>query len=1241
MLALQKLQLQATEPSHSIAFTMSQSTNSDGGALTDHMGRLSLSSAAATALPSSSPVNPSPTNSGTSGNASPNPSHRTVKSPLRRAPSSSSIGSNERSSPVLHRRISMNSLQGSQGVTPPRTPALRRTSSYLSSSPNANVSAKSSRAPPPEEPQKSPLTAAAVAHDFFAKDLAVNHGGSEVSGDAQAVVIIQDDCYGHRYSRPRTSKSGLNTIVERPERIHASLLGVATAYVRLGGRHIEGRAAPHPQREPTSLPPVPFKIHKTSRRLSLRSPVATGIHGVKWMNELSAMCDAAESRLAMGGKELSRTNDLDQPNGAPVEPKRKLHEGDLYLCAGSLTALEGALGGVCEAVDAVFGERGTRRAFVCIRPPGHHCSADEPSGFCWLNNVHVGIGHASMAHGLTHAAIIDFDLHHGDGSQAITWDHNSRIASLPKNTPISKKTAIGYFSLHDINSYPCEMGDDDKVRNASLCIENAHGQSIWNVHLQPWKTEPEFWALYEDRYLVVLAKARAFLRGHSDRLRQAPTHPKPRAAIFLSAGFDASEWESPHMQRHQVNVPTSFYARFTRDVVMMAEEANLGVDGRIISVLEGGYSDRALMSGVLSHMSGLSVSTGLSRPPSSGNGLGVEMSRRLAKVETNGPSKEDNANPRSGAVDSFDSNWWSLPCLEEIETLVNPPPTAAARKQRSDVKPTYTTATESYKAKIIAPPPGRRSLSGSVLSINAIPSTVPRAPSPPPPEVDWATAANELSKLLIPSDRETRSCRAEDLNAEATRARRDRQSGVGLPNEAIPVDAERMRLREKRPKQLTSAEMQETRLPSRASRRKTVADVKLLSSEAEGSSPLSDPVPMDQIKRHTRRRSSAASSVTSLNTDMGSDFSMASIAEARIEQDPLVIKKARPPTNTRPEIAKPKVVKRPTPVPRVPSDTSVPNKAPPQPPASKPIDKVPLSVNEDLKNQDVDRLSSNMRQMSIKLNVPPKEEYEAKQPKAKAAPRGRPTKAATAKAPKTSSPTKAKAKAPSPTKSKSKVAATEPAVVHNKVTTPDASNHGPITVPSVAAEEVIHDEPQLPSQPAPQTRAADSPTRLTVSMPSQPLPDSSMSSASSEMGPPPTLPSFGRSDPDAASLPTLPPSSPVSILQQPSTPITARRTKQDLPVFTATSPISFGTKHPSPQSPGIDHVLATSDVQSLDSEDRRVTLPRNTQPEAPVSATPHDAQYGATQTAQPLEKQQEPRDRSIWDIPDTPYRKKS
>src|SRR5438874_22016 len=102
------------------------------------------------------------------------------------------------------------------------------------------------------------------------------------------------------------------------------------------------------------------------------------------------------------------------------------------------------------------------------------------SGFCYLNNVHIAIARASQLYGLTHAVILDFDLHHGDGSQSIAWALNDK-RQVSKGSLLP---TIAYYSLHDIKSYPCELGDTEKVKNASLCMEDAHGQNVWNVHLE-------------------------------------------------------------------------------------------------------------------------------------------------------------------------------------------------------------------------------------------------------------------------------------------------------------------------------------------------------------------------------------------------------------------------------------------------------------------------------------------------------------------------------------------------------------------------------------------------------------------------------------------------------------------------------------------------------------------------------------------------------------------------------------
>ncbi|KAI9817931.1 MAG: hypothetical protein M1832_004551 [Thelocarpon impressellum] len=959
-------------------------TNNDGSALAASLKRLSLSTPASTPLPQT----PQKADGGLSPRrAAANTRHALPSAqggapqpptPLRRSSSSLSTSDQRRSSTPtrLNKKSSVSSLQNVGGVTPPRPPPSRRSSSQLVSSPLNTMAPRLLASPPP-------VTAASVAQGFFAADLDVHEHASGAKIPAKTVVILHDSCYGHRYARPRTSRANLSTIVERPERIHASIVGISAAYVRLGSRHADGKHPPHPKHDPKHIPTVPFRIKKSSRSVALTSAVVTAVHGAKWMAELTAMCEAAEAKLALNGKELVRPEDQ---AAAEEGAKPKLHEGDLYLCRESLDALQGCIGAVCDGVDRVFQgpptpERSTR-AFVCIRPPGHHCSSSYPSGFCWLNNVHVGIAHAAATHGLTHAAIIDFDLHHGDGSQSIAWAHNAKVARLPKNAASSKKTAIGYFSLHDINSYPCELGDEDKVRNASLCVENAHGQTVWNVHLQPWKSEVEFWELYESRYSVLLEKARGFLRTHTDRLRSTPSQPAPRAAIFLSAGFDASEWEGAGMQRHKVNVPTDFYARLTRDIVKLAEEDGLGADGRVVSVLEGGYSDRALASGVLSHLSGLAGGEPMHRGGL--DGLGFEMGRRIGVV--NGAEAEETG---SGDAPEFDPAWWSVYRLEELEALTNPPPPPPSpKKPRTSTPPTYSSPTQSFTAKMASPLVHRSVSNGGGRPGSAAPS---RAPTPPPPEVGWATATHELSKLLVPSDRVTTSCRPEELSAEASRTKRERHSAIGLPSEkeAEINPGQRMQLRGRKV-QAPSYENQDDTAVLIKARRTTLAGPKLLTDTAvaRGTNPEGFRAPTSQ----SRRRMSTASSVGSESGSQGAVQPVqpangnvptttasrrVSLSRSRPESSmnmrtngETAVKKARAPSRSR-ESARPRAPKKQTLVTIAPSPMPQSGRAVPA------NESKPLSPDEDGRNRDMDSLTAGLTK--IKLNVGPRpEEKESK-----------------------------------------------------------------------------------------------------------------------------------------------------------------------------------------------------------------------------------------------------------------------
>ncbi|KAL2190224.1 Arginase/deacetylase [Thermothelomyces heterothallicus CBS 203.75] len=937
----------------------------DGGDLAQSLDRLTISTSPPAKTPRSPrsvrPAGPAPLKTATDRSPSfPSPGNA-VRSPLRSSSSASVLHPSQSATPTLLRKASLNSLHSANTVTPSR-----RASSGSILPPSRIRSGRSPlRSVSPELPEIVIPTPHSIATDHFKAELDIHHG-PEPTRRAETVVILQDACYGHRYSRPRASRAQLSTIVERPERIKACVLGLSAAYVRLGERHQDGAFPLHPDTDAASLPSIPFRIQKSARRLPLGSQTVTNVHGTKWMEELKMMCETAEAKLVGGGKELQRP-DIDR--GANAEAPRKFHEGDLYLCSESLEAIEGALGGVCDAVDAVFQPQGPRRAFVAIRPPGHHCSASHPSGFCWVNNVHVGIMHGVLSHGLTHAAIIDFDLHHGDGSQAIAWQHNARGVGLAKNAAWWKKTSIGYFSLHDINSYPCEMGDEEKVRNASVCIDGAHGQSIWNVHLQGWKTEADFWALYESKYAVLLEKTRAYLKSHTERLRASGLNS--RAAIFLSAGFDASEYEDPGMQRHNVNVPTEFYARFTRDVVRLAAEEGTSVEGRIISVLEGGYSDRALCSGVFSHLCGLAGDGPSNRDQELGSGASETGQQQFTQQRAR---KDSSASERG--VRRYESSWWSPAQLEQLEaTLAAPVP--APRVIRNTPPPTYSSPTQASQAKAVNP----KNRSGSGLS-----QTTSNGASrvsfqlPPPPEVPWTIATVQLSRLLIPSGRQTASCTVEELSAEATRIRRERQAALAgsapptassAPEDRPPT---RMGLRERKPKPPPVDDDVD-----RKTRRKTVAGPAVLDTEAGSRGATSVP---GKQSRPSRRLSAASTAVSSESSEVPP--SVPRIVPIRSSSKQEVVNNseassdvAGPGASSNLQVKKTKAPTKKEAVPRAPKgkkSTGPTNGAPAQ---TTPSANVTAASSADKAGDGVDKLAGEMKK--IKITVVTKAQKEARE----------------------------------------------------------------------------------------------------------------------------------------------------------------------------------------------------------------------------------------------------------------------
>ncbi|KAK9236941.1 histone deacetylase domain-containing protein [Lipomyces kononenkoae] len=399
----------------------------------------------------------------------------------------------------------------------------------------------------------------------------------------KTLLLLSPLSHMHVFSRKWVPKRYLTSIVERPQRLNSSAIGLAAAITVAGDES--------------------YVLESSVATVNLEEcPHVMKVHGKRWPSRLKSLCESATDRL--------NENTLEVPDS--------WNPGDIYLSEGTLSALEGSVAAIETAVDRVFDNAhgSVRRCFVSIRPPGHHSHPCAPSGFCLINNIHVGIQYAAIKYGLTHAVIFDFDLHHGDGSQDICWklsgleEHadefytdkeNSQAGSEePKSMPGPK---IGYFSLHDINSFPTEVGyaTAEQIKNASTCVM-AHNLCIWNVHMEPYSTPEEFDELYRTRYSVLFERAKQFLHAAQMSAPVLDGKKEYKAGVFLSAGFDGSEFEDKGMQRHGVHVPTSFYARFTRDAV---DVANTLCDGRVISLLEGGYSDAAIASGVMSHLLGL------------------------------------------------------------------------------------------------------------------------------------------------------------------------------------------------------------------------------------------------------------------------------------------------------------------------------------------------------------------------------------------------------------------------------------------------------------------------------------------------------------------------------------------------------------------------------------------------------------------------------------------------------------
>ncbi|MFN3233100.1 MAG: histone deacetylase family protein [Alphaproteobacteria bacterium] len=226
-------------------------------------------------------------------------------------------------------------------------------------------------------------------------------------------------------------------------------------------------------------------------------------------------------------------------------------DSDTVVSPGSFLAARRAAGAVCHAVGAVaLGE--ARNAFCAVRPPGHHAEPGKPMGFCLFNNVAVGAHEARVVHGLERVAVIDFDVHHGNGTQAM-FEHDARLF---------------YASTHQSPLYP-GTGDAE---------ERGVG-NILNVPLAPGGDGPALRKALVDHVIPALDRFEPDL-------------------IMISAGFDGHKGDP----LANLNFETDDFATATD---LLCEAAERLCEGRVVSTLEGGYNLTDLADSAAAHVSAL------------------------------------------------------------------------------------------------------------------------------------------------------------------------------------------------------------------------------------------------------------------------------------------------------------------------------------------------------------------------------------------------------------------------------------------------------------------------------------------------------------------------------------------------------------------------------------------------------------------------------------------------------------